>query len=152
MADKPMDKSKFLTLAPEYYMLALYMHLQYPQEYYTDASWRKECTYQDADSGETYCHVENASLRDAAVKLMLKHSAISIIEDPFGPTIWRKTQNLESLAAQLEDIPSSVFFRAKASGDPKSWIYSALSKVNSTADEIGLTRADFDAKSSRNRP
>jgi hypothetical protein len=141
-----MDKQTFRNLAPEYYMLALYMHLQYPQEYYTDASWRKEFSYRDDDSLEDYCYVENAGLRAEAVRLMLKHNAISIIEDPFGPTILQKAENLEPLAEQLEKSAASVFFRARASGDPKSWLYSALQKVNTTADEIGITRADFDPK------
>lgn len=64
-----MDKQTFLNLAPEYYMLALCEHLQYPRNYYTEASWRKAFTFQDH---EEYCYVENAALRAEAVRLMAK--------------------------------------------------------------------------------
>lgn len=141
-----MDKTTFLNLAPEYYMLALYMHLQYPLDYYTDASWTKDFSYRDDDSNEEYCYVENAALREEAVRLMQKHRAISVIEDPFGPTIWQKTESLEELSDRLENSSASVFFRARASGDPKSWLYAALQKVNLTANELDITSADFAAE------
>jgi hypothetical protein len=141
-----MDKHSFLNLAPEYYMLALYIHLQYPREYYTDASWQKEFWARDDYSNEEYCYIENAALRAEAVRLMLKHGAISIIADPFGPTIWQKTATLDEFVEQLERSPTSVFFRAKASGDPKSWLYAALQKVNLSADQFGITELDFHAQ------
>jgi len=140
-----MDKQTFLNLAPEYYMLALYIHLQYPADYYTDAGWTKDFSYHDDDADATICYVENAALREEAIRLMQKHGAISVIEDPFGPTIWQKTEALEELSDQLESSPASVFFRARASGDPKSWLYAALQKLNLTADELRITSADFAA-------
>jgi hypothetical protein len=140
-----MDRQTFLNLAPEYYMLALYIHLQYPADYYTDAGWTKDFSYRDDDADATICYVENAALREEAVRLMRKHGAILVIEDPFGPTIWQKTETLEELSDQLESSPASVFFRARASGDPKSWLYAALQKLNLTADELRLTSADFAA-------
>jgi hypothetical protein len=80
------------------------------------------------------------------VRLMRKHKAISVIEDAFGPTIWQKTESLDRLADQLENSPESVFFRARVSGDPKSWLYAALQSVNLTAGELQITSADFAAE------
>jgi hypothetical protein len=138
-----MDKQTFLNLAPEYYMLALYMHLQQHSDYYTDASWTKDFSYYDEDAEATVCYVENAALRAEALRLLGKHGAIQVIEDPFGPTIWQKTDALEDLSDQLETSPASVFFRARVSGDPKGWLYAALQKLNLTADELKVTSADF---------
>jgi hypothetical protein len=138
-----MDRKTFINLAPEYYMLALYMHLQYPQEFHTEASWCREFNYRDDDTNEYYCYVESGALRAEAVRLMLKHKAISIIEDPFGPTIWTKGENLEPLSEQLESSPATVFYRARASGEPKAWHYAALRNLNRTAEELNITSADF---------
>jgi hypothetical protein len=74
---------------------------------------------------------------------MVKQGALSVIEDPFGPTIWQKTDKLEDLSDQLEASPASVFFRARASGDPRSWLTSALHKLNLAADGFGITDLDF---------
>lgn len=139
-----MDKQTFLNLAPEYYVLALCEHFQYPREYYTDATWREAFTYKDEDGAGEYCYVENTALRAEAVRLLLEQEAISVIEDPFGPTIWQKSSNLRILIEGLESSPASVFFKANASGDSRSWLVAALQKVNSTADELGITRADFE--------
>jgi hypothetical protein len=138
-----MDRETFLNLAPEYYMLALYIHFQYPKEYYTDAGWTKDFSYRDDDADATICYVENAALREEAVRLMRKHGAIKIIQDPFGPTIWQKTDYLDELSEQRESSPASVFFRAKASGDPKVWLFAALQKLNLTAEELRVTSNDF---------
>jgi hypothetical protein len=138
-----MNKQTFLNLAPEYYMLALYIHLQHPAEYYTDTGWTNDFSYRDEDADATICFVENAALRAEAVRLMVKQGALSVIEDPFGPTIWQKTDKLEDLSDQLEASPASVFFRARASGDPRSWLTSALHKLNLAADGFGITDLDF---------
>jgi hypothetical protein len=138
-----MDRETFLKLAPEYYMLALYIHFQYPREYYTDVGWTEDLSFRDDDADATICYVENAALREEAVRLMLKHGAISVIDDPFGPTIWQKTDYLDKISEQLESSPTSVFFRAKASGDPRSWLFAALQKLNLTADELRVTNDDF---------
>jgi len=138
-----MNKQTFLNLAPEYHMLALYIHLQHPAEYYTDTGWTNDFSYRDEDADATICFVENAALRAEAVRLMVKQGALSVIEDPFGPTIWQKTDKLEDLSDQLEASPASVFFRARASGDPRSWLTSALHKLNLAADGFGITDLDF---------
>lgn len=140
-----MDKKTFLSLAPEYYMLALYIHLQYPRDYYTDMSWQNDFTYHDQDSDEVYIYIHHAALRKEAVRLMLKHNALTVIPDPFGPTIWQRTAHTDLFADELERSPVSAFFKAKASGDPRSWINAALHKVNTAADEFAITTRDFDA-------
>lgn len=33
-----MDKATFLNLAPEYYMLAFFIHFEYPQNYYSEGT------------------------------------------------------------------------------------------------------------------
>jgi hypothetical protein len=140
-----MDKVTFLKLAPEYYMLALYMHLQNPADYYTDARWIRDFSYHDQYADATIYYVENDALRAEALRLMVKHGAITVIEDPFGPTIWQKTDKLEDLSEQLEASSASVFFRARASGDPKTWLLAALQKLNLTAEELKVNSDDFAA-------
>ncbi|MDA9520021.1 hypothetical protein XI06_06510 [Bradyrhizobium sp. CCBAU 11434] len=146
MATK-MDKQSFLNLAPEYYMLALYMYSEYSQDYYTDLAWQKEFTVRDDGAAEDYCYVESDALRAEALRLMVQHGAIAIIEDHFGPTIWQKTGEMDALVAGLEITPGNVFFKARASGNPRGWLQSALQKVNTRAYELSLTNADFDRTS-----
>jgi hypothetical protein len=138
-----MDKQTFLNLAPEYYMLAFFMHLQKDAEFYTDIGWRRDFSYYDMDAGKTYCFVERSALRSEAIRLMHKLGAITFIDDPFGPTIWQKTENLTALGDQLANSPASVFFKARAYGDPRSWLNAALQKVNRAADELEIIGADF---------
>lgn len=142
----PMDKQAFLNLAPEYYMLALYIHLQSHADYYTDSGWQKDFSHYDEDAAHEYCYVSIDALRAEAFRLMQEHGSVTVIEDPFGPTIWQKTGSLDDLSDQLENSQASVFFRAKVSGDPKGWLYSALQKLNLTADELQITSADFQQK------
>lgn len=138
-----MDKQTFLNLAPEYYMLALYIHTQYPQNYYTDVGWQREFTVPDQDAHEDYCYVSNDILRAEAIRLMVEQGAINVIDDHFGPTIWQKTDAMDSLINALESSPGNVFFKAKASGDARSWLYAALEKVNAEAVKHNITQADF---------
>lgn len=141
-----MDRESFLNLAPEYYVLALYIHLQRSTEYYTETGWIKDFSHYDEGADASINYVENAALREEAVRLMEKHGAIRVIHDPFGPTIWQTTEQLEELSDSLERNPSSVFFRASASGDPRGWLQEALQKLNVTADELKVTKDDFIAE------
>ncbi|QAU49667.1 hypothetical protein [Bradyrhizobium guangzhouense] len=143
MAPK-VDKQSFLNLAPEYYLLALYIHSQYAQQFYTDVVWQREFTVRDHDSDQEYCYVENAALRAEAIRIMLSQGAIEIIEDHFGPTIWKKTPKMEELASELENTPGNVFFKAKVSGDARGWLYAALQKVNQRAFELEISDGDFE--------
>ncbi|WP_128928766.1 hypothetical protein [Bradyrhizobium guangxiense] len=144
MAPK-LDKQSFLNLAPEYYLLALYVHSQYSQQqFHTDIAWQREFTVEDHDADEEYCYVENAALRAEAVRIMLSQGAIELIDDHFGPIIWRKTAEMQRLATSLEKTPGNVFYKAKASGDVRGWLYAALQKVNTRASELGITDTDFE--------
>src|ERR1700753_1147815 len=102
-----MDKQSFINLAPEYYMLALYIHLQQPADYYTDIGWQKDFGYYDDEAQEEYCFVGHKGLREEAIRLLHEQGAITVIQDPFGPTIWQKTDFLEDLADQLETSKAS---------------------------------------------
>src|SRR5579872_4206582 len=138
-----MDKQTFLNLAPEYYLLALFIYLHKEAEFYTDIGWRKEFSAYDTDIGDSYCSVERASLRAEAVRLMHKYGAITIIDDPFGPPIWQKTATLADVGEQLGNSPTSVFFKARAYGDPRSWLRAALKNLNHVADELKISSEDF---------
>jgi hypothetical protein len=138
-----MDKQSFLNLAPEYYMLALYIHTRDADQYYTDVTWQAKFTIPDRDAMEDYCCVAIDVLRAEAIRLMSEHGAISIMYDPFGPTIWQKTDVMDRLVASLEMSPGNVFFKARASGDPWGWLCAALQKVNAEASKHDVTEADF---------
>ncbi|MDH2346297.1 hypothetical protein [Bradyrhizobium sp. SSUT77] len=141
------DKQSFLNLAPEYYLLALYVYSEYSQDYYTDLAWQKEFAVRDEGADEDYCYVESDALRAEALRLMVQRGAITIIDDHFGPTIWQKTGEMDALVAGLEITPGNVFFKAKVSGNPRGWLQSALQKVNIRAYELSITNADFDRTS-----
>ena len=140
-----MDKATFIELAPEYYMLACVQHSEYPQSYYTDDTLVRAFTY-TSDDTDDYCFVENNILREEALRRLLRENAISVIDDPFGPKLWQRSANFETFQEKLESSPSSAFFKARASGDPRSWLTNALQKVNYFAREFSITPKDFEAE------
>jgi hypothetical protein len=95
-----MERSEFISLAPEYYMQAFYIYFENPQNFYH---------YE-------YCYVENEALRNEALRLLIKHNAIAIIPDPFGPTLWQKGDGYDLLEDSLQNSPASVFYKARVSG------------------------------------
>jgi hypothetical protein len=137
-----MDKAMFLNIAPEYYMLALFIHFEYPQGYYTDEGLVKDFTYV-SDDQEEYCYVENSALRREALRLLQKHNAVNVIDDPFGPTIWQRGEEYDRLEDALQNSPVSAFFKARVSGDRRGWLNKALESVNRTARELNVTEPDF---------
>src|SRR6202165_1864682 len=139
-----MDKITFSNLAPEYYMLAFFIHFEYPQGYYSERGLLKGFAYVSEDE-EEYCYLENEGLRDEALRLLQKHNAVTIIHDPFGPTLWQRGDGYDVLEEILENAPNSTFYKAKASGDRRLWLTSALLKVNTIARELQITADDFSA-------
>ncbi len=137
-----MDKATFVNLAPEYYMLAFVIHFEYPQDYYSEQGLLKEFTFRDENSDE-YCYVENEALRREALRLLLKHNAITMIDDPFGPMLWQRGEGFELLRDTLQNSPASAFYKARVSGNHKQWLMSALMKVNSTARVLHIISDDF---------
>jgi|SRR5450631_1112153 hypothetical protein len=140
-----MDKATFVNLAPEYYMLAFFIHFEYPRGYYSEKGLLKDFTVPDEDSDD-YCFVENEALRRQALRLLLKHNAITIIDDPFGPKLWQRGEGFERLQDALDNSPASSFYKARVSGEPRLWLMSALVKVNSTARALNITSDDFSAE------
>ncbi|MEH2546331.1 hypothetical protein V1283_002976 [Bradyrhizobium sp. AZCC 2262] len=137
-----MDKQTFLNLAPEYYMLAFFQHLEYPQNYYSERGLLKDFTYASEDN-EEYCYLESEPLRTEALRLLLKHDAIKIIHDPFGPTLWQRGEGYDELQQSLLESPISPFYKARMSGEERMWLSSALINVNNLARQFKITEDDF---------
>ncbi|UPK37296.1 hypothetical protein IVB18_08355 [Bradyrhizobium sp. 186] len=74
---------------------------------------------------------------------MLKHDAIRITHDPFGPTLWQRGEGYGLLSEMLQNSADSPFFKARASGEERLWLSSALLKVNSMARKLKITEQDF---------
>lgn len=88
-----MDKQTFINLAPEYYMVALFLHLDYPMNYYSEDSFLEAFTVTDDQENRT-CLVGNDELRAEALRLMVKNDAIEVIADPFGSAVWKRGANM----------------------------------------------------------
>jgi hypothetical protein len=140
-----MDRTSFINLAPEYYMLALFVYCEYPEHYYSEEGFVERFKVSDEDRNED-CYVGNATLRKEALRLLIKHDAIETIEDPFGPTLWKRGKGYEALQDMLDNNPISPFYKARISGDRKGWLTTALIRVNETAFELGISSADFDGE------
>jgi hypothetical protein len=110
-----MERSEFISLAPEYYMQAFYIYFENPQNFYTERGLIEDFTFTTEDHYE-YCYVENEALRNEALRLLIKHNAIAIIPDPFGPTLWQKGDGYDLLEDSLQNSPASVFYKARVSG------------------------------------
>jgi hypothetical protein len=140
-----MDRATFINLAPEYYMLAFFIHFEYPLNYYSEVGLVRDFTYSSEDQ-EEYCYLENEALRQEALRLLVKHNAIIVIHDPFGPTLWKRGEGYDPLDDMLQNSRESAFFKANASGDRRLWLTSALINVNRTARELRITADDFSAE------
>lgn len=137
----PEDRIAFANLAPEYYMLAFYVYFEYPLDFYTAEKLQKAFMI-DAD-GEGYCYLENEAILKEAERILRDSNAITAIEDPFGPTLWQRGPAFASVLEQLEENPGSPFYKARKSGDRRSWLESALAKLNYHANQLSITEQDF---------
>lgn len=136
-----MDKDAFLKLAPEYYMLALCIHFDYPRDFHGESSFIRDFSVEY--DGEYHDIVENVALRREALRRSETLGAIKTVPDPFGPILWHKGPNFEKLQDELEKTPSSVFYKARMSGDRREWLIDALPKVNGRAQDMNVTGEDF---------
>jgi hypothetical protein len=139
-----MDRETFLALAPEYYMLALFIHFEFPRDLHGESSLARDFAVNDED-GEWHDFVESVPLRQEALRRLARKGAIRIVPDPFGPTLWHRGPNFETLQEEWEKTPSSVFYKARMSGDRREWLMAALPKVNGTAEDLKITSADYGA-------
>jgi hypothetical protein len=137
------DRATLLNLAPEYYMLAFFIHFEYPQSYYTEQGLLKQFTYTD-EGGETHELLANEAFRQEALRLLIRHNAIEVIADPFGPVLWTRGPAFNEMEEIHKSSPISPFFKADKSGDRRSWLMAALLKINRLAEELGVTPADFE--------
>lgn len=139
-----MDRETFLKLAPEYYMLALCIHFDFPRDLHGDSSFTRDFAFND-ENDEWHDFVENIPLRKEALRRLALQGAIKIIDDPFGPTLWHRGQSFEKLQEEWEKAPWSVFYKARMSGDRREWLMGALPNVNATAQALNIISSDYDA-------
>ncbi|UFZ04686.1 hypothetical protein LQG66_36850 [Bradyrhizobium ontarionense] len=138
-----MDRDTFLKLAPEYYMLALFIHFDYPRDLHGESSFARDFAVND--DSEWHDFVESAPLRQEALRRLERLGAIKLVLDAFGPILWHRGPNFERLLDEWEKTPSSVFYKARMSGDRREWLMAALPKVNGTAQDLKITSADYSA-------
>lgn len=139
-----MDKAEFVNLAPEYYMLAFCIYCEYPQSYYSEEGWINAFTVEE--DGYHTLLIPNEGLRAEAIRLLIKRGAISVLSDPFGPTLWIQGERFAEVERTLTSSPDSPFFKADKSGHRKLWLMRALVPLNKAADEFQITAADFGAE------
>lgn len=137
-----MDKADFIRVAPKYYMLAIIREMQKSYGYLSETAMRESYTYNDPDSDD-YCYIPNTHLLKAALDDLVSAGAIEIIEDDFGPALYRKTDQFEEAVEALESDLDGPFYKCKISPDGETWVRSALSKVNDVSTELDITVEDF---------
>jgi hypothetical protein len=140
-----MDRTEFINLAPEYYMLAIVLYCENPDEYYSEDGFFAKFSITDDDRVD-HCFVEHEALREEALRLLEKHDAIEIIDDHFGPSLWKQGKGYEELEKMLEDSHVSPFHKARKYGDRRRWLLVALKRLNETAFDLNITSADFEGE------
>jgi hypothetical protein len=139
-----MDKAEFINLAPEYYMLAVVLELQSAYGYVSETALIDAYTVADEPDADGFCYIENRGLLREAIRLLAKHGGLETLSDPFGPSLYRATNELNNLVAVFEKDFTSPFYKSKQAPNRGAWLRSALSKLNQTGLELGITNEDLD--------
>lgn len=142
-----MDKIRFIEAAPLYYAAAIAAYLRFNNNPTSFAPIEKSYEYSEDDGyGEqvTKSYVGYAVLFDQAIDWLRSHGMIEVILDDFGPPIYEPTPTFEALLTQLERDQALPFYRLHRMGN--AWLKQALETVNSTYDELKISKRDFESK------
>jgi len=131
-----MNKIEFVQRAPTYYAIAIFAAIERATGVKTresiDSFWDKE----------NYI-LSNDSVWNAAVRLMGEAGVIEIIEDDFGPDLYRATPALQDWFNGKFEQENSAVTKYKAAG--KAWLKDAISQVNRAYAQLRIQPDDFKA-------
>lgn len=141
-----MDKADFLRTAPAYYELAVLDALRRKKGYLSEEALQDFYTVNSDpnDPSDFHCYIENVPLLQYAIERLSKTDAIEALLDDFGPPQYKAGEGHEAYMDEQRANKASPTFKSEASSDSDRWLRSALSRVNQTYRQLGLTQADFE--------
>jgi hypothetical protein len=93
---------------------------------------------------DDFSRLGNGFLFDKAIEWLVRHRMIECILDDFGPPIYRQLPSLEHEWENLALIDDNPFSKYDSVGQSRSWLVSALDKLNETYTELGISASDFE--------
>jgi hypothetical protein len=136
-----MDKGEFVEKAPVYYTLALAVALRDLSGPNTVAELDRALASADPT---TIRVLEQPVLVDKAIKILHDANVIQIIEDDFGPTLYKSS--VKQLDEWLRGAARDKFplFQKFYEHQNRVWLLEAVTNVNRTYEQLGVTSSDFD--------
>src|SRR4051812_42074110 len=94
-----MDKEEFLRVAPTYYYTAIAIALESTEGYFSVDTLKEFYTVRDRDEETEY--LTRDMLIDLALAKMLAEGAVSETTDPFGDSLFQKTEMFGGVVERL---------------------------------------------------
>lgn len=132
-----MDKSDYIKIAPAYYALAVLLAFDRVKKIHLTEFGILEvykAPEEDQDYGTYY--MSNAALLKVALRVLGEQGIIVIVDDPFGPPIYKRGETFDAYLQNQATDPQTLYSKARLSGDAYSWITSALRNVDSKFAEL----------------
>lgn len=135
-----MEKAEFIRVAPTYYYAAIVTVLNGPVWGHFTIGLLKS-SFVARESDETY--LEYDEMISLALDKLLADGAIFALSDPFGDTLYQKTDLFEKVVEKIGADASGPFFKNKNANDRNEWMRGALYRVNLQYRSLGIRPEDF---------
>jgi hypothetical protein len=132
-----MDKVDFIRIAPTYYYAAVATSLRRNVGHFTIKSLQDEYS----PHGEDYLRHEEL-IKFALDKLVVE-GAISELSDPFGDSLYQKTELFDQVIQGIEADSSGPYYKNKTAKNSNEWMRGALFRVNDQYQSLGIRPEDF---------
>lgn len=140
-----MNRHRFIEVAPVYYGLAIATFFQNTNS--LDFAYKNtfaEYYVTDPDRGRIE-HLHNDILFKVGADYAAKEGLIEVINDDFGPVIYKASEKLGENWQRLATDKSLPFFKYDSVGNGGfRWLTAALDNVNDRYSELGIGAEDFD--------
>ncbi len=142
------SKKEFLRIAPIFYALAIAAYFKtvsssaYRDEFFNH--YFEPERWSDDGPEADYQYLAKPILFDEAMKWLLGENMVEILADPFGPTVYKSSDQFDQQWQQLlrqNDLP---FAKYEKLSSPMVWLKPALRNLNDTFEKLGIDREDFE--------
>ncbi|MET4804421.1 hypothetical protein [Bradyrhizobium sp. LB11.1] len=138
-----MEKDEFLRTAPAYYYAATAIALESTYGYFSLNSVKEYYRgYQEEAAIDFLAHDE---LVKRALDQMLAKGAVSELPDPFGESLYQKTDQFNAAVIEpLKADTSGPYYKNESANNRGGWMRGALAKINELYFSLGVSPKDFE--------
>ena len=136
-----MDKTEFIRIAPMCYYSAVATALRATWGHFTIKTLR--AYYMVRDGNDLTFYLEHDEITKLSLDKLLAEGAISELSDPFGDSLYQKTELFKSVIEKIATDASGPYYKNQTANDRDEWMRGALGKVNYQYYSLGLTPEDF---------